>query len=161
MTGRVGAALLALAMAGVVAPAPAQACVAASHRAVVEFAEGSAELDAADEAELAAALRAAGPGFAGWRLTVRAFADRAGAFEPQTWAEADLALAQARVDALKDAILRLGGPPPDAASAVGVAPTGAETRTGADGTVRRGRAVAVLEPHAAPRVDDGRPVPTC
>ncbi|NEX95098.1 hypothetical protein [Caulobacter sp. 17J65-9] len=152
----VGGTLAALALAGA-----AQACTTIAPSAVIEFAEGSAELDAVDREELAAFLgqaRAISP--MPW-LKLRTFADRPGSRDAATWTAQDKALATARQRSITDAVMLMGGTLPDP-TVVGVAPDGAETRTGADGVARSGRALIEVElPPQPPRKDDGLPVPTC
>jgi hypothetical protein len=151
------AALLALASTGA-----ARACATTVPTMTFEFAPGSAEIDKADRDELVEFLRQARALKPVPALTLRAFADRAGALDAKTWAQADLDLARARERAVTDALMMFGAPPPESA-AVGVAPRDAPTRTGEDGLLRYGRAgLWVLRDEAAPeRPTDGRPVPTC
>lgn len=164
MIGRKPLSLFVAAAIGAVAAGgtsgPARACATQAPRAVFEFAEGSAELDAADRTELADFARAALSRPVAL-ISIRAFTDRSGTFEPATRTAPDLALAEARGKSVFEAFLTLGAVPFEP-TVVGVAPTGAETRTGADGRPRHGRVVAavVREPEP-PRVDDGRPVPAC
>lgn len=153
--------ILAGAAAALAFAGAAQACTTIAPSVVIEFADGSAEIDAVDQAEIAEFFARARQVEDVPEIKVRAFADRTGSFEASTWAEVDLALARARAQALADALMLIGAPS-DAPILRGVAPEQAETRIGADGVARHGRAVAWVDlPSQPPRKDDGRPVPTC